>query len=143
MLNMKPYTLRREFPYYDPFRALANPESFFGAGAMPVFKTDIRETETGYELEADLPGCKKEDIAVEIEEGVLTITAERKREEHSEDEKKGYTHTERSFGSVSRSFDLTGIDADAVTAGYENGVLKISLPKKAEELPKKHRLEIA
>ncbi|MDO4492418.1 MAG: Hsp20/alpha crystallin family protein [Clostridia bacterium] len=143
MLHMKPYSVQNDSLFYDPFRMFGAFEPAFRGERPAMFKTDIRETETGYELEADLPGYKKEDIAIDIERDCLTITAERKREETKEDEKKGYRHIERSFGSFSRSFDLSGIDTEGIKASYTDGVLKIELPKQQEALPQKHRLEIA
>ena len=94
-------------------------------------------------LEADLPGFKKEDISVDIEGETLTIRAERTEEKEEKDGKGNFVKRERSYGSFSRSFDMTGIRTEDVSAAYENGVLKLTLPKKQETLPTSRRLEIA
>lgn len=141
MLSLKPYSVHRNLSYFDPFRELAELDRAFRPSGL-MFTTDIRETENAYELESDLPGFRKEDISIDIEEDRLTVSAERKQEERAE-EKNGYVHVERSFGSYSRSFDLSGIDTEGITASYTDGVLKITLPKKPEEKPEKRRLEIA
>ena len=127
----------------DPF------DNFFGTMAAPsvkttpnLMRTDIRETETGFELTIDLPGFDKKDIKLDINGDVLTIRAER-HSEHEEKDKKGkYVRCERSYGAYSRQFDLGGVKADEITAKYENGVLHLTMPKKTEEIPQSRRLEI-
>ncbi len=99
-----------------------------------LMKTDIKENEKGYELHIDLPGYNKEDVKAELKDGYLTITATSKNE--NDEEKKGYIRRERFFGSCSRSFyvgeDLTQED---IKGRFENGVLKLEVPKK-ESQPK-------
>ena len=113
---------------------------FFG-NITPSFRTDIRETEKAYILEADLPGFAKEDIRAEIKENVLTVFAEHKSET---EEKNGdrYIRRERSFGSYKRSFGIEGIEADAITATYRDGVLTLTLPKKEVKEPEARALNI-
>jgi HSP20 family protein len=103
-------------------------------------KTDIREADGAYILEAELPGFTREDIHAEIKNGYLTIRAERKSE--SEDNNENYLRRERSFGSFSRTFDLEGIDADAISASFKNGVLTLELPKLAPKAEEAKKLEI-
>ena len=110
---LTPYTKKNELHNYNPFRAMEEMErAFFGGNGIAEFKTDIRDTGDAYVLEADLPGFKKDDINIELGDGSLTIRAER----HNEAEEKGeggYLRQERSYGSFSRSFDVSGIDVKA------------------------------
>ena len=112
---------------------------FFGQ-RTPAMRTDIRETENAYILEADLPGFTREDVHAEIKNGYLTIRAEHKSE--TEDKKENYLRRERSYGSFSRTFDLEGIDADAITASFKDGVLTLELPKLQPKTEEARRLEI-
>ena len=104
---------------------------------MPAM--DLVETEDHFVLRADLPGLAEEDVSIEVEDRVLTVSGERKSE-HSEN-KDGYHRVERAFGSFSRSLTLPeGVDAEAVTANFANGVLEVSIPK--PEVRKPRRIEI-
>lgn len=149
MFELRPYS-RKNNSLYNPFREMdelenrlfSNPFGFFDAASLDEFKTDIKDEGDHYELEADLPGFEKKDIKLDINGDVLTVNAER-HSEHEEKDKKGkYVRCERSYGSYSRQFDLSGVDAEKITAKYENGVLKLTMPKKTETLPKSHHLEI-
>ena len=91
------------------------------------FRTDILDKGDRYLLEAELPGFKKEDIHLDLEGDILTIRAEHTEEKEDKDEKRQYVRRERRYGSFSRSFDVSGIKADQISASYENGVLKLSL----------------
>lgn len=105
--------------------------------APPV---DIVETEKGYELSADLPGLTAENVDISVEDGVLSISGERKIE--TTEEKKGYRRIERSFGSFKRAFTLPkGASADQITARFEHGQLKIVVPKPVSVLPRKVKVE--
>lgn len=120
----------------------SNPFGFFDSAALDEFKTDIKDEGDRYELEADLPGFDKKDIKLDINGDVLTVRAER-HSEHEEKDKKGkYVRCERSYGCYSRDFDLSGVKADGIKAKYENGVLKLTLPKKTQALPETRHLEI-
>lgn len=123
---------------FDPFREFENFERrVFGGVTMPELRADIRETEDSYILEADLPGYRKEDIAIELEGEYMTVRAERTSDENS-GEGERYLRVERSFGSVERTFYLGGVDAEGIAASYENGVLSVRMPKKrAPEREKK------
>jgi len=124
---------------YNPFEDLFND---FGRGffvrplAFPAetelkMKIDVKEDEKGYTVQADIPGVKKEDIQVDIDDEAVTLRAEAKQEK---EEKKGekVVYSERSYGMVSRSFSLpTEVDDKAAKAEYKDGVLKLVLPKKA------------
>lgn len=97
---------------------------------------DLVESDEGYVLRADLPGLAQEDIDIELAAGVLTVSGERKAT-HSE-EQGGLRRIERSHGSFSRSLKLPdGVDAGAVTASFENGVLEVRIPKPEQSKPHK------
>jgi HSP20 family protein len=101
---------------------------------MPAM--DLVESGDHFVLRADLPGMSEDDVNIEFEDGVLTVSGERKVEH--EDAKEGYHRVERSFGSFSRSLTLPqGVDADAVTAGFDRGVLEIRIPKPEQRKPRK------
>ena len=118
-------------------------EPFFSAKAeIRPFRTDIRKTENGFRLEADLPGFDKKDISVGIEGDVLTIRAQRHSESEDADKKDNYVRIERSFGSYERSFDVSGIDTEAIGAKYENGVLILNMPEKEPVSPPTKQLVI-
>jgi HSP20 family protein len=104
---------------------------------MPAM--DLVETEDHFVLRADLPGMSQDDVKIEFEDGTLTVSGERKAEHDSKNE--GFYRVERAFGSFSRSLTLPqGIDAEAVTANFENGVLEVRIPKPEERKPR--RIEI-
>lgn len=132
----------RHMTNFDPFRELDNMErSFFGNGSVvSAFRTDVSDTGDAFKLEAELPGFSKDDIKIDIENDCLTISAERKFDD--EDKKKNFVKRERFYGSYSRSFDVTGIDTDAIEASYNDGVLTLTMPKKKAEVPTSRRLEI-
>ena len=129
---------------YDPFRMFDEMErSLFNGGsnsALASFRTDVTDTGDAFVLDAELPGFKKEDIKIDIENDCLTISAERKAD--SKEEKDNYVKRERFYGSFSRSFDVSGINVDEIEAGYNDGVLTVKLPKKSAEVPASRRLEI-
>ena len=101
---------------------------------MPAM--DLVETQEHFVLRADLPGLAQEDVAIEVEDRVLTVSGERKSEH--DDSKEGYHRVERAFGSFSRSLTLPeGVDADAVTASFDRGVLEVRIPKPEQRKPRK------
>jgi HSP20 family protein len=118
--------------FEDVFNDKVSP--FFSSMIAPSFKVDISEDDQAIHIEADLPGVKKEDVKVSMDDDVLNISAERSQSE--EEKKKGYHRIERSWGSLSRSFSIgENVDAEKIEASYDNGVLKILLPK-VEPKPK-------
>ena len=144
MFELVPHSRKRNVTFYNPFDELEEMQRrFFGENAIREFKTDIRDNGESYMLEAELPGFKKEEIAVNIEGDTLTIRAERSANTEEKDAKDNFVKRERSYGSFSRSFDMTGIRAEDVSAAYEDGILKLTLPKKQETLPTSRKLEIA
>ena len=140
MFGLTPFRSNFYVASYDPFKEMEEFEKRFFGQRTPAMKTDIRETENAYILESDLPGFSREDIHAEIKDGYLTIRAEHKSE--NEDKNESYLRRERSFGSFSRTFDLEGIDADAISASFKNGVLTLELPKLAPKAEEAKKLEI-
>jgi len=118
--------------------------SFFPTEArqLPAFRTDIRDEGDHYLLEAELPGFRKEDIDLDLKDGVLTISASREETVENKDDDGRYVCRERRSGSFSRSFDVSGIREEAIGAAYENGVLKLTLPKRTETQPQSHKIAI-
>lgn len=148
MFNLVPY--RRSSDIFNPFRELDelersffSPErSLFASDVFSSFRTDIEDNGKSLILSADLPGFRKEDIHVDVEGDRLTINAERHSNYEKKDERGSYLRCERSYGSYRRSFSLDGINADTISAKYENGVLRLELPKLDEVKPESRRLEI-
>jgi HSP20 family protein len=102
---------------------------------------DLVETDTHYVLRADLPGLSEEDVSLEFEDNVLTVAGERKAEH--EDKKEGYHRLERSFGTFRRSLTLPdGVDADAIAATFDRGVLEVSIPKPEERKPRRVAIKV-
>lgn len=141
MFELMPFGYRR-VSAYNPFRDFEEmSRSFWDDNNVSAFRTDITEKDGKYILEADLPGFKKEDISVDIDKDCLTITAEHKSEE-KEENADSYIRRERYYGSYTRSFNVKGIDTEAITAAYNDGVLTLTMPKKEPEIPAARRLEI-
>ena len=140
MFGLTPFRSNYYVSAYDPFKEMEEFERRFFGQRTPAMKTDIRETENAYILESDLPGFSREDIHAEIKDGYLTIRAEHKSE--NEDKNESYLRRERSYGSFSRTFDLDGIDAEAITASFKNGVLTLELPKMQQKVEEARRVEI-
>ena len=108
----------------------------YGKRAKNLMKTDVRETENSYELDVDLPGFKKDEVKVALQDGYLTISAAKGLDKDEEDQKGRYIRQERYAGACSRSFYVGDVKPEEVAAKYAHGVLKISLPKASQkELP--------
>ncbi len=153
MSEMKPYHRNERMLSESPFRELESLErrffgdtfdGFFGGGDIAGFKTDISDLGDSYLLEADLPGFEKKDICLDVSGDTLTISAER-RSEHKEKNENGngnYIRLERSYGRYKRRFDVSAVDVGGIKAKYDNGVLKMTLPKKEATAPKSISVEI-
>ena len=122
----------------DPF------DAFFNAASAPMqamqkmsptlMRTDIKETDGGYELTIDLPGFKKDDVQAELKDGYLTINAQTQSESDDKDEEGTYVRKERFSGKCSRTFYVgDDVEEDDIKAKFEDGVLKIAVPKKQEQ----------
>jgi HSP20 family protein len=121
------------------FSAFETPSGNSGARRW-VPAMDLVETEDNFVLRADLPGMTQDDVKIELEDHVLTISGERKAE-HSE-RQEGFYRVERSFGTFSRSLTLPkGVDAEGVSASFDQGVLEVRIPK--PEAVKPRRIEIS
>ena len=139
MFGLTPFTRNFYVASYDPWKEMEELENRFFGQRTPSMKTDIREADGAYILEAELPGFAREDIRAEIKNGYLTIRAERKTESESTD---SYLRRERSYGSFSRTFDLEGIDAEAISASFKNGILTLNLPKLQPKKEEAREVEI-
>ncbi len=118
-------------------------KNFFG-DSMPTnsCRTDIRDDGEKYVMESELPGFEKEDIRLDINGSQLTIAAEHSTNNDEKDDKGNYIRRERTFGSYRRSFDISDVNTEAISAEYKNGILTLELPKKKPEEPVSKRLEI-
>lgn len=141
MFGMLPFERGNDnlFDVFDDFE-----RQFFGRtkATLPDFRTDIREMDGKYILEAELPGFAKEDIHLDLKDGILTISAQHSENKEEKDEKGTYVRRERRYGSYSRSFDVTGIDEEGITAAYQNGVLELTLPKTIPAVPEARKIAI-
>lgn len=141
MANLIPYRYRRNAlmrpdtllsdDFFRSFFAPFATDSFAGG-----FKVDVRDTGDTYLLEADLPGFKRDQVKIEVDDGILTIRAE--MDESKNDEKDNYVMCERRYGRMQRSFNINGVSEAGITAEFTDGVLKLTLPK-ATEKPKTGR----
>src|ERR671929_559326 len=113
-------------------------DAFFGQtdqGRRWVPPMDLVEAEDHFVLKADLPGLSEEDVAIEIDDGALKISGERKAEHETNE--RGWYRVERAFGSFARTLSLPeGIDADAVSASFDRGVLEVRIPKPEQRKPR-------
>ena len=110
-------------------------KELYGKHAKNLMKTDVKDTENGYEVDIDLPGFKKDEIKVKLEDGVLTISAAKGLDKDEKDKKGSYLRRERYAGSMSRSFYVGDhVTVEDIHPKYENGILSFSVPK-AENKP--------
>ena len=123
---------------FDDFMDDAFERNFFG-GRNPLYgkhsknlmKTDVKETETGYELDIDLPGFKKDEISAHLEDGYLTVSAAKGVDKDEKDNEGRYIRRERYSGSMKRSFYVgNAVTEEDIKAKYEDGILSLSIPKK-------------
>ena len=129
---------------FSMFPALTGRNPLYGKHAKNLMKTDVRETENTYELDIDLPGFKKDEISIDLKDGYLSISAAKGLDRDQEDTKGKYIRQERYAGACSRSFFVgEGVEPKDVSAKFEDGILKISLPKQVKkELPQSPRIAI-
>ena len=119
-------------------------DPLYGKHGKNLMKTDVRETDTTYELDVDLPGVKKDEIQLKLEDGYLTISAAKGVDKDQQDDQGRYIRRERYAGQCSRSFYVgEGVEARDVSARFEDGILRLSLPKAApQQLPKSTAIAI-
>ena len=118
--------------YFDDFF-----DDFHPAPRMETMKCDVYEKDGKYNIEMDVPGYSKKDISIVFDDGLLTITAEKKYENNESDKDKKYIRRERHYGKMSRSFTFNDVDESNIQAEFVDGILKISVPKKTIENTKK------
>ncbi len=115
------------------------PDSALMRSSLPA--VNIKETAIGYDIEMAAPGMKKSDFTLNLDQGVLTISSERKEENKEENKEEQYTRREFNYSSFRRVFTLPdSAESDKISATYKDGVLRISIPKKEEARPKPARL---
>ena len=117
---------------FPDFTDSANIEkALYGKHAKNIMKTDVKDTENGYEVDIDLPGFKKDEISIELEKGYLTVSAAKGLDKDEEDKKGKYIRKERYAGAMQRSFYVgENLTQEDIKAKYENGILRLSVPKK-------------
>ena len=108
----------------------------YGKHAKNLMKTDVRETDNTYEVDIDLPGFKKDEIKVDLKDGYLTVSAAKGLDRDQQDKNGKYIRQERYAGACSRSFYVGDVESADVSAKYEDGILRVTLPKHVKkELP--------
>lgn len=112
----------------------------YGKHAKNMMKTDVKETENGYQVAVEMPGFDKNEISVELEKGYLTITASKDLNKDEQDENGKYIRRERYAGTMQRSFYVgESVQQEDIKAKYENGVLTLGVPKEDSEKLQQHR----
>lgn len=141
MFGMVPFE-RHEDNFFDVFDNFER--KFFGNSSanLPAFRTDIKDADDKFVLEAELPGFDKEDISLDVKDGILTIKAEHKDSQDQKNDKGEYIRRERRYGSFARTFDVSGINESGITAAYNNGILEVTLPKQAPVVPESRQIAI-
>ena len=129
-----------------PFQSLESDvdHKLYGKNAARVMKTDLKEHDDGYELLVDLPGFKKDQIDLQLQNGYLTVSAAKGVEADDKDKKGRIVHQERYTGSMTRSFYIgENVREEDVKASFEDGVLRLDFPKeKPMSLPEKKTIQI-
>ena len=140
MFGMIPFE-RHENNLFDMFDNFER--NFFGGNSnLGTFRTDIRDEGDKFVLEAELPGFNKGDIKLDVKDGILTVSAQHSSSDEEKDKKGNYIRRERRYGSFARSFDISGIDEEHITASYTDGVLQLTLPKEQPVVPAARQIEI-
>ncbi len=142
MFDLMPFDRKEMKKFNSYFDDLER--SFFGGfpavGSGSMFRTDIIDRGDSYLLQAELPGFDRGEISVDVSGEYLTVSA--RHNEESREEDKNFVRRERHFGSFVRSFDITGIDADGISAEFKDGILGLTLPKQAETEAASKKIEI-
>lgn len=117
--------------FMEGFDSFMDRSALYGKHGKNLMKTDVRDVGDHYELDMDLPGFKKDEIHAELENGYLTISAEKSLDKDEKDKAGHYIRRERSFGRSSRTFFVgDGVKESDIKAKYADGILKLSIPKK-------------
>ena len=130
--------------WFDDFARPVKNVARYSVPTAAVMRTDVKENEAGYELDIDLPGFKKDEVQLDLKDGYLTISAAKGLDKDQEDKKGKYIRQERYAGACSRSFFVgEGIEPRDVSAKFEDGILRVSLPKQVKkELPRNSTIAI-
>ena len=134
-----------DFPFYDNKADRKIQRKLYGHHAGNLMKTDIKEKKDGYELEIDLPGFKKDEVTAELNDGYLTVSAAKGLDQDEQEKETGkYIRRERYTGSCSRSFYVgDAVTEEDIKAKFENGTLKMLVPKKEEQKAVENKKYIA
>ena len=134
-----------DFPFYDDKADRKIQRKLYGHHAGNLMKTDIKEKKDGYELEIDLPGFKKDEVTAELNDGYLTVSAAKGLDQDEQEKETGkYIRRERYTGSCSRSFYVgDAVTEEDIKAKFENGTLKMLVPKKEEQKAVENKKYIA
>ena len=140
MSSLIPYRYTRNA--IDPFFKDDFFRSFFRQGRemSQSFRVDVRDEGDHFLMEAELPGMKRDQIHIDVDDGTLTISAEMKDENQREEN--NYVLSERRYGQMKRSFTLDQVDEEHISAEYTDGVLKLTLPKRNQPEITRRRIEI-
>ncbi len=135
------------FDNFDSWMNFGMPDvdrTLYGKHAKNMMKTDVKETDKGYEVAIDLPGFKKDELHLELNDGYLTISAEKGLDKDEKDKNDKYIRRERYAGSMSRTFYVgDGMKEEDIHAKYENGILSLEIPKEVEKkVPEKRYIAI-
>ncbi|MCI1966913.1 MAG: Hsp20/alpha crystallin family protein [Oscillospiraceae bacterium] len=125
---------------FDEFNHMMDDDFWNGTDSFHSFRTDILDQSGRYLLRADLPGFQKQEISISVEGDQLTLSAE--HQEETKENKKNFLRRERRYGAFRRSFDISGIDSEQISARYQNGVLELELPKRGSASPKGKTIEV-
>ena len=118
-----------DFDFDKEFNRMMRP--LYGKHAQNMMKTDVRETDNSYELDIDLPGFKKDEITIQLDNGYLSISASKGLDKDEENKNGKYIRRERYAGAMNRTFYVGGnLTQQDIQAKFEDGILKISVPKK-------------
>ena len=127
------------FPFYNDKDEHRMEKKLYGHRAHNLMKTDIREKKGSYVLDIDLPGFKKDEIKVQLKDGYLTLAAAKGLDKDEKDKEGNYIRRERYAGTLSRSFYVgDAVSEEDIHAKYEDGILKLSVPKKAPKAVEKN-----
>lgn len=117
--------------FFDDFARPANTSARYQNMAAGIMRTDVKESDNGFELDIDLPGCKKENVKAELKDGYLTISAETNTSNDQKDDNGKYIRRERYYGTCSRNFYVgETVEQEDIKAKFEDGILKVFVPKK-------------
>ena len=139
---MRNYLTNRDYWAGDLFQDLFD-DSMFKVNNKHLMKTDIKEDEKKYDIEIEMPGFKKEDIKISLNNSYLTVEANVEKKEEKE-EKKNYIYHERYYGSMSRSYYVgENLKEEDISAKFENGILNLEIQKKEPVKEEKKFIQIA